>query len=466
MKNTRPNILLLTVDDMNHNSIGCYGNPMPDVTPNLDRLAEQGMVFSHSHVTIAVCQPSRSVLLTGKYPQHNGARGFQDIDAGVTTLTETLSRHGYYNGIIGKETHCAPRDKFFWDSYIRTYCDEKGMGRDPEAYYSETKKLLQQAEDAGKPFFAMVNSHDPHRPFAGADDEIDVFGRHWNVPKHFDPADVFVPGCLPDLPGVRRELAQYYASCHRADRTMGRVLDALDESGCRDNTLIVFISDNGMALPFAKTNCYLNSTKTPCIISWPGHIEPGSRSSALISGIDFTPTILDLLGIDPIIDCDGESVQSALATGGEHHEDIFTLFFRTANNAITHREMDFPMRCVQNKRFAYIFNAWSDGTYEFKNDSRRGLTFDAMQEAAESDPFIRQRVEFYKYRCTEELYDYQNDPNALNNLAGDPAFADVLSDLRDRMLSYMKESHDTLIDYYYRRVIRGEDCGAHFKHDD
>ncbi len=263
MNHTRPNILFLTVDDMNYNSLGCYGNPMPDVTPNLDRLAEQGMVFSHTHVTIAVCQPSRSVLLTGKYPQHNGARGFQDIDAGVTTLTETLSQNGYFNGIIGKETHCAPKDKFFWDLYVQTYCDEKGMGRDPEVYYAETKALIEQAQAADKPFFAMVNSHDPHRPFAGSEEEMRIFGRHWPIPKRFNKEEVFVPGCLPDIPGVREELTQYYASCHRADCTIGRVLDALEESGCRENTLIVFLSDNGMPLPFAKTNCYLTAQRRP-----------------------------------------------------------------------------------------------------------------------------------------------------------------------------------------------------------
>jgi len=461
----RQNILLLTVDDMNYNSLGCYGNPMKDVTPNLDKLASQGMIFSHSHVTIAVCQPSRSALLTGKYPHHNGARGFQDIDASTTTLTEVLSKNGYFNGIIGKETHCAPRNKFFWDIYVRTYCDELGMGRNPEVYYEETKKLIKQAKDEGKPFFAMVNSHDPHRPFADSDDEAAVFGKHWPVPKKFDPNDVFIPGCLPDLPGVREELAQYYASCHRADLSMGRVLDALDESGERENTLIVFISDNGMALPFAKTNCYLNSTRTPCIVSWPGKIEPGSKSEALISGIDFTPTILELVGLSPIIDVDGKSVQKALATGGEHYDDIFTLFFRTAKNSITLRELDFPMRCVQNKRFAYIFNAWSDGEYEFRNDSREGLTFNAMREAAKTDSEIAARVEHYLYRCTEELYDYHADPNALNNLIDDPDYAGQVAELRERMIAYMKESKDTLIDYYYRRVIKSEDFGPHIEHE-
>ena len=147
------NVLLITADDMNCDSVGCFGNPMPDITPNLDRLASEGMRLEHGHITVAVCQPSRSVLLTGRYPHHNGARGFEDIDCGVTTLTEVLHANGYYNGIIGKEDHVAPKEKFCWDTYVRTLTEEMGQGRNPNVYYDESRKLFEDANQAGKPFF-------------------------------------------------------------------------------------------------------------------------------------------------------------------------------------------------------------------------------------------------------------------------------------------------------------------------
>ncbi len=449
------NVLLITVDDMNYDSVGCFGCPVDDVTPNIDRLAREGVRFNNSHVTIAVCQPSRSVLMTGRYPHHNGARGFEEIDGSVTTLPEVLHRHGYLKGIIGKEDHLAPREKFFWDEYIQTYCKEQGWGRSPEVYYQQTLRFLQRARTEGRPFFLMANSHDPHRPFAGADDEMFYFGHHTTADRIYAPEEIAVPGCLPDLPDVRRELAQYFSSVRRADQTVGRILQAVDDMGMRDDTLVLFLSDNGMALPYAKTNCYLNSTKSPYIMRWPGRIQPGTVSDALVSGIDYTPTVLDVLGLEPILDTDGTSMKRTILEGAEHDEDIFTLFFKTNNNHVTHRALHFPMRCVQNKRFAYIFNAWSDGERAFLNESTEGLTFKAMEAAAQTDEYIRHRVDFFKYRVTEELYDYVNDPHAKHNLIGQPEYRELLDRLRVRMYQYMKQSQDGLVDDFYRRIIRG-----------
>lgn len=175
------NVLLITVDDLNYDSVGCFGCQVDDITPNIDKLASEGVRFNNSHVTIAVCQPSRSVLLTGRYPHHNGARGFEEIDASVTTLTQVLHREGFLNGIIGKEDHVAPKEKFFWDEYVQTYCEEEGWGRSPEVYYDKVKQFLTRAREEGKPFFLMANSHDPHRPYVGADDEMFYFGHHTTV---------------------------------------------------------------------------------------------------------------------------------------------------------------------------------------------------------------------------------------------------------------------------------------------
>lgn len=448
------NVLLLTVDDLNYDSVGCFGCTVNDITPNIDKLASEGMRFNNSHVTIAVCQPSRSTILTGRYPHHNGARGFEEIDTSVTTLTEALHREGFYNGIIGKEDHVAPREKFFWDEYVQTYCEEEGWGRDPSAYYSKVRSFVENADKKEKPFFLMANSHDPHRPFAGADDEMFYFGRHTKAPREYTADEVTVPGCLPDLPDVRKELSQYFSSVHRADQTVGCVLKALEDAGHRDDTLVLFLSDNGMALPYAKTNCYLNSTKSPYIMRWPGRIPAGTVSDALVSGIDFTPTVLDILGIEPILGIDGRSMKRVILEGSEQYNDIFTLFFKTNNNHITHRALHFPMRCVQNKRFAYIFNAWSDGETCFLNESTEGLTFKAMERAAVADAAVKDRVEFFKYRVKEELYDYVNDPHAKNNLIDNEEFAEMADRFRIKMFNYMQQTQDGLLDSFYQNVIK------------
>ena len=446
------NILLITFDDMNYDSVGCYGNPMDDITPNLDRLAAEGMRFSHSHVTIGICQPSRSVLLTGLYPNHNGARGFEDIDEGVTTLTEVLHRNGYHNGIIGKENHVAPRGKFFWDEYISVYDEENGWGRDPEVYHQKSLDFFLNARSAGKPFFAMINSHDPHRPFAGSADEIDAFGHNTDAPRTYSPSEVYVPPFLPDLPDVRKELAEYYASVHRGDAALGRILDALEEAGAAEDTLVLFLSDNGMSFPFAKTNCYQDSTRSPYILRWPGHVKGGSVCDALISGEDFAPTVLDILGLRQIQGLDGVSFKDAILEGREVNDFIFTMFFKTARNAITKSVRSYPMRCVQDKRFAYIFNDWSDGKRVFMNESLSGLTFNAMKAAAEDDEAIRERVDFFQHRVPEEFYDVSADPHALVNLIDSEEYQELIHHFRNRMKEFLIASRDPLLDSFMMKT--------------
>lgn len=449
----RANILFITVDDMNYDSIGCNGCSVANISPNIDCLAAEGVRFENSHVTIAVCQPSRSVLMTGRYPYHNGARGFEEIDAGTPTVTEYSHAAGYYNGIIGKENHLAPKEKFAWDEYISVMDEENGYGRSPEVYYKKCKDFINNAKALNKPFFLMFNVHDPHRPFAGSIDEKEKFGKALPVSKRYDENEISVPGFLFDLPEIRTEMAQYYTSVHRADESVGSALQALKESGLENDTLVFFCSDNGMSAPFSKTNCYLNSTKSPFIIRWPGYLQPGTVCRYLASGIDVAPTFLDAMGISPMLDADGQSLISLIRGTRRPPESIYTQFFKTQNNKITKKFRSYPMRCVQTERYCYIFNAWADGETLFKSESMSGLTFQAMEKASERNPDIAKRVEFLKYRVKEELYDTVADSNALNNLADNPKYACLLDDMRKKLFCYMVETHDSLVDDIYFRTL-------------
>lgn len=442
------NVLLITVDDMNYDSLGCTGCPVDNISPNIDKLASEGAIFNNSFVAIAVCQPSRSVLMTGRYPHRNGARGFEDIDAATTTLSEQLKKNGYYNGIIGKEDHLAPKEKFFWDEYIATYNDENNWGRDPENYYKHTKSFLDNAKKEGKPFFLMANSHDPHRPYANSEDELDFFNRHVSYNRLYTPEEVVVGKHLPDIKDVRLEMAQYFTSVHRADESVGRIIDALKESGEYDNTIILFLTDNGQAVPFCKTNCYLNSTKSPYIMRYPKLIKPGTVVDALVNSIDYTPTILEMLGIKPIIETDGKSFLHCLVDKDEQYDDIFTLFFKTAANKQTGRARQYPMRSVQTKDYTYIFNSWSDNNVTFMNESTSGLTFKAMVKESETNPEVKARVDMFLYRVKEELYDNKADKSALVNLIDSKEHQQTLSHLRERMYDYMLQTGDSLINEF------------------
>jgi N-sulfoglucosamine sulfohydrolase len=445
----RPNLLFITADDMNYDSPGCYGSRTPDITPNIDNLASEGMAFTNAHVTIAVCMPSREVLMTGRYPYRNGGEGFEPIRKDVPTLQEQLHEAGYLNGILGKENHLAPVEKFCWDHLIPMH--KLGRGRDPGLYYRYSDQLFRRARKEGRPFFLMANSHDPHRPFAGSDQETQKWGDDRPAfDRAIDPGEVEVPGFLPDIPEVRREIGEYYTSVHRCDETVGMVLQALDDNGLSDETLVMLISDNGMAFPFAKTNCYLNSTKTPWLVRWPGYVREGTVDSVnMISGVDYMPTILEAAGLPAVEGLDGKSMMPLLLGGKQGgREYVFTEFHETAANR------RYPMRCVQTPRLGYIINFWSDGGTVFMNESQSGRTFKAMVSAAEDDESIESRVRLFQYRVPEEFYDFAKDPNGLHNLIDDPAYQWEIERLRQALLAKMAGTGDPALAAFRQRSPR------------
>ncbi|MDP6047657.1 MAG: sulfatase [Phycisphaerae bacterium] len=446
----QPNILLITADDLNCDSVGVYGCKTPDITPNIDKLAAAGVRFEHAHVTIAVCQPCRGVLATGRYPHRSGIEGFQRLPAAkkdIQLVTERLRAGGYLNGILGKVGHSSPKASFKWDmSYDMP---QLGKGRDPKLYAKYAKEFFLRAKSQGKPFYLMANSHDPHRPFAGSDQEAGMRrgGKLTPPSRTYKPSEINIPGFLPDIPNVRREIAEYYSSVKRCDDTVGALLKALDESGQADNTLVMFISDHGMALPFAKTNCYLHSTRTPWIVRWPGVVKgPKINKTHFISCIDFMPTALEAAGLDKDDTVDGTSFLSILKGGKQTGRDkVFTQFHQTAGRR------RFPMRTVQDKRFGYIFNPWSDGKTAFKNESQSGRSFKAMQAAAKDDAKIAARVKLFQYRVVEEFYDFAKDPDALNNLIDNAEYKPQLDKMRAELLKWMIATKDPVREAFEKR---------------
>ena len=279
---TIPNVLLITVDDMNWDSVGVFGCPVPETTPHIDRLASQGVRFEHAHVNISVCQPCRAVIATGRYSHRNGAEGFERVSTGIPTLMQTLQEAGYKTGILSKVTHSTPHADFAWDDIVVS--GDLNKGRSPELFYECAKRLFTECERSGVPFYLMANIQDPHRPFFDPLETQDAV-----LPSRvYSPDEIHVPGFLPDLPRIREELASYFSSVRRADDTVGALLKALTDAGQEKSTIVCLLSDNGMSVPFAKGNCYPASTKTPWIVRWPGVIAPARVDEEhFISTIDF-----------------------------------------------------------------------------------------------------------------------------------------------------------------------------------
>jgi N-sulfoglucosamine sulfohydrolase len=298
----------------------------------------------------------------------------------------------------------------------------------------------------------MINAHDPHRPFDNrkpADQRIVAEetgekkkkGRGADYPapsRIYHPEEIVIPGFLPDLPPIREEIAQYYSSVSRADDVVGRVLAELEKAGFAKNTLVMLKSDHGIPVPFAKTNVWRHSTLTPWIVRWPGMIKPGIHENEhVVSGVDFAPTILDALGLDPMKGMDGRSFLPLLKGKKQKGRE----FAYTHINTIASGR-SYTMRSLQGKRYGLIWNGWHDGENTFKNESMSGLTWKAMAKASENDPVLAKRVKHYLYRTHFEFYDYRKDPDALSNLFDNDEQAKLVARYGKELNRIMKKTGD------------------------
>ncbi len=430
-----PNLLLITVDDMSCDSIGAFGCELEGTTPNIDRFAAESRRFLKAHVQVGNCFPSRNVMWSGRYPHNSGVEGFYQVKPiDYPVLCDLVQGGGYYAGIRGKVSHSTPYHPYAWDGDHTTLPDgSQAHLKDAESYHASTRAGIEAARAAGKPFCLNINISDPHKPFWFPGD------KH-GTSRGFTADEVPVPGFLPDDPAIREELALYYSSVRRADDCFGEILRALDESGLREDTVILFLSDHGMPLPFAKTQLYHHSTRTPLIVNWPGVTEPGSVDDRhLVSAVDFLPTLLDIAGIDHPEGLDGRSLVPLIKGGTEaDREAVFKEYNENSGGSRN------PMRAVQTARFLYLFNPWSDGKRVMATATNGTVTWRTMKRLAAEDTAIAERVALMEHRVVEEFYDVEADPDCRRNLIDEPAFAEELARHRQLMGDWMERTGDHL----------------------
>ncbi len=447
----QPNILLLTVDDMSCDSVGVFGSKLANTTPNMDKLASQSLRFAHAHVTVGNCMPCRNVMLSGLYSHNNKVEGFYQVkDPGWPHLVDLMKRVGYFTGIRGKVSHSAPYQPYAWDADLDTLPDgSKGHIKDPKSYGISTTDGIAKAKAAGKPFCLVVNISDPHKPFWS---KAKGGGKDPYTPSRiFKASEVPIPGFLFDDPQVREELALYYSSVRRADDCVGQVLAALKASGEADNTVVMFMSDHGMPLPFAKTQLYHHSTHTPWMVRWPGVTKAGSVDKEhMISAVDFLPTILDITGAPHPKRLDGRSYLPLLKGGTQEGRDHVIKEYN--ENAGRSRD---PMRGVQTKKYLYLFNPWSNGERVFATATTGTVTYRRMVDLASSSKSLSARLDLYKHRVPEELYDVTKDPDCLVNLINQPKHQAELKELRAKLDAWMVRSKDPMLEAFRKRENAG-----------
>ena len=321
-----------------------------------------------------------------------------------------------------------------WDFAVDQ--DNLGDGRSPSLYKKRADDFFAKCIDENKPFYFMVNSHDPHRPFCYPD----KLREGAEMPsKIYTEKDVVLPGFLPDLPNVKKEYAAYLNSTRRLDDCFGAVMESLANSVFAENTLVMFMSDNGIAMPFAKCNTWFYSTRTPLLVRLPKQIKAGSKDlKNFVSTIDFLPTFLELTGVKGPRYLDGQSFLPLLR--GETQKNRAYVFTQIDKKA-GHKAV--PMRAVQNERFIYIYNAFNK-SIPYRNNNE-GLTMKAMEKAAKKNEGIARRVEHFRHRVPEEFYDLQKDPDCLNNLINKPEYKTELQKFKKKLANNMIQVNDPIL---------------------
>ena len=409
----------------------------------MDDFARTALRFEYAHVQVGNCMPSRNVMWSGRYPHNNGVEGFYQVrDASFPTLCTLAKDAGYFTAIRHKISHSTPYSPYAWDLELDTLPDGRNAHiKDAKSYGDSTRRAISEAGRAAKPFCVMINISDPHKPFYSQVKS----GNDPHVPSRiFGASEVPVPGFLPDDPIVKQEVALYYSSVRRADDAVGEVLTALDESGQADQTFVLFLSDHGMPLPFAKTQLYHHSTRTPLMIRWPGITRADTADGEhMVSAVDFLPTLMDVIGAEVPADVDGRSFAGVLR--GESQADRDHVIKEYNENSGAKRN---PMRAIETKEYLYIFNPWSDGQRPMATATNGTASYRRMKEMAKTDEQVAARVELMDHRVVEELYHVASDRDCLHNLIGDPEHAEAANQLRELLRSHLVESKDPIADIF------------------
>ena len=441
------NLLLITVDDMSCDSVGVYGCELEGTTPVMDRLASQSLRFDYAHVTVGNCNPCRNVMFSGLISHNNKVEGFYKVtNPGWPHMVDLLKGAGYYAGIRGKVTHSSPYQPYDWDEDLTTLEDgSKAHIKDAKSYGESTARGIANAKKHGKSFFLSVNISDPHKPFWS---QVRGGGEDPYKPSRIFTADeVPVPGFLFEDEAVREELALYYSSVRRADDCLNQVLRALKKSGEWENTMIVFLSDHGMPLPFAKTQLYHHSTRTPLMVRIPGVTKDGRVDQRhMVSVVDLLPTVMDALGVEKPSRLDGRSFYPVLK--GEKQADRDFIIKQYHENSGRSRD---PMRAIQTKTHLYLFNPWSNGERIFATATNGTVTCKRMIELAKNDKAMNERLNLYRYRVPQELYQVKRDPDCLQNLIDSSNNQEVKNKLQKLLEEWMVKTGDPILECFRKR---------------
>ena len=411
----KPNMVFIIADDCTFRDIGCYGGQAK--TPNIDRLAKEGMQFTRCFQAAPMCSPTRHNIYTGLYPVKSGAwpnhtRAYPH----VKSIVHHLRPQGYRVTQTGK-THINPRTVFPFENF--------GGGKNPDMKYID--RLFAETAQGGKPFCLFACSNEPHTPWNKGDASA------------YPPAKVKLPPYIVDTPRVREDFSNYLAEITYYDSQVGEILALLEKHKLADNTLVMVVSEQGNAFPFAKWTCYDHGLQSAMIVRWPGKVKAGSVTDAMVEYVDVTPTFIDAAGGKPVAPVDGRSfLPVLLGKADRHKEQVFGIM---TTRGINNGTDAYAIRSVREERFKLILNLNHES--KFINACTKMPLFQSMvAKAATGDATAKRLVNAYHHRPAVELYDLEKDPLEMNNLAGQAGTEVHVKRLRGKLEAWMKAQGD------------------------
>ena len=456
--NSRPNIVVIVSDDHGREAVGCYGNKVIQ-TPNIDALAREGIRFTNAFATVASCSPSRSVLLSGSYSHSNAMYGLQSREHHfssydtIKSLPVLLEGAGYRTARIGKY-HVGPESVFHFQRVLQAAIvdDPNSIGRSPVQMADLCDSFIKVGSP--QPFFLYYATDDPHRsstfrpngsPDFGDGSQANPFGnRAQGYPQvreiTYRPEDVIVPSYLTDTRGTREELAQYYQSISRLDQGVGRLIQLLKAAGKWENTVVIYLSDNGAPFPGSKTNLYEPGIRLPLIMKLPGTVSRNVVQDAMISWVDITPTLLDFAGLPKdSVNLQGRSFRDICGqktvTGWD---EVY------ATHSFHEITMYYPMRVLRERKFKLIYNVAHELTYPSSMDLYNSHTWQWLLKH-KVNRLGGRSIQNYLHRPRFELYDLEKDPDELHNLAANRVYAKKLERMKLKLKAFQQKTGDPWI---------------------
>ncbi|TWU59256.1 Choline-sulfatase [Rubripirellula tenax] len=432
-----PNFVITIADDhgVYHSSV--YGaNEFQ--TPNLQRLAEEGIRFDNAYVASPACAPSRAALFTGRMPYSNGIVGNHEFELkpGVRSLLPTLLEQGYEVVFHGKVGHSGPKH---YGQYVPDGVKFLGGGGLQQTMtLDQVESFLEQRPEDAPPLALFLGWTDTHTAWPPKEE------------ARIAPEDVVIPPKIFDTPEARVEMTRYVEGAEDIDRRVGETRELIAKYLDVDNTVVVYTSDHGMPWPFAKWSLYETGIRTPLIAVWPGKIKPSTTTDAMVSWIDLMPTLIDLAGGTSPAGIDGRSFSKVLLGETDKHRDVIFATHKGDKDKNV-----YPIRSVRVGKWKYIRNLHPEFAYTTHTDvwakespridghwAHAGHHWQSYIDAAKTDPKAAAFLHDYHSSPAEELYQVEADPFEQKNLAGLPDHAAKLAELRAMVSERMKEIGD------------------------